>query len=268
MPLVYQYVRRYNTKHMKGLIKTKEDIELLREGGMKLAQVMDHVLALVRSGVATQELDAIAEKRIRDFGGASSFKGYKGSARAPYPASICVSVNDAIVHGIPSQETLREGDVVSIDIGLYYKKRFTDMARTVVIGEGDEATKKFIVAAKEALAIGVSYVRAGARLGDVGNAIEEFVKEKGYGVVRELVGHGVGYAVHEDPQIPNWGQKGRGMSLQEGMVIAIEPMITEGSEDIMLDRGGWVYRTMDGSRAAHFEDTILVMKNGYEVLTQ
>lgn len=254
-----------------GFIKTKEDIAILREGGMRLAGIMAHVIASVRSGIATQELDRIAEKYIREAKAKSSFKGYKEQSRIPYPASICVSVNDAIVHGVPSDMVLSDGDIVSIDIGIEYKGRFTDMARTVIVGNPDKKTMQFVRAAKDALDVGIRVVRPGAHVGDIGHAIENFIRSQNtkYGIVRELVGHGVGYAVHEDPQIPNWGTKGKGMKLEEGMVIALEPMITEGGEDIVLDRrDGWTYRTKDGSRAAHFEDTIVVTANGHEIITR
>ncbi|MDP2677037.1 MAG: type I methionyl aminopeptidase [bacterium] len=248
-------------------VKSEKDIVILREGGKKLAHVMAHVLSSIRIGMSAEEIDRIAENEIKKIGGAPAFKGYKGDDSV-FPASICMSVNDEIVHGIPTKEKMiRDGDIIGIDIGLVYGGLITDMARTVIAGEGDTTAKNLVRVTKDALLQGVRAVRAGARVGDIGHAIEEYVRPYRYGIIRELVGHGVGYALHEDPQIPNFGKAGTGEKLKAGIVIAIEPMITEKGETIVTQDDGWTICTKDGSRAAHFEDTILVREDGYEILT-
>ena len=253
------------------MIKEK-DIEVMREGGKKLAHVMEHVLSFIKPSVSAFELDKIAEEELKKQGGIPWFKGYKDEIQAhikPFPASICLSINDEIVHGVPLKEKIiKDGDIVSVDIGMVYKNLYTDMARTVIAGAGDEKAKKLIRITKESLDKGIGIVRDGARVGDIGFAVEQFVRPHGYGIIRELVGHGIGYAAHEDPQIPNFGNQGEGKMLREGMAIAIEPMVTEKGEDIITDKDGWTIRTKDHSRAAHFEDTVLVTKTGVEVITK
>lgn len=253
------------------IVKNEKDLEILRAGGKILAVAMSLVLRAVAPGVKTSELDRIAEKEIKKNGGISSFKGYLVfGAKTPYPASLCVSINDEIVHGIPRDDkVVSDGDIVGLDLGMQYGGFFTDMARTVIAGESDKKTKQFVNVGKEALEIAVSRTHAGIRTGDIGYAVEQFVKKSGYGIVRELVGHGVGESLHEDPEIPNWGRPGKGTLLQKGQVIAIEPMITEEGEAIMLDQSdGWTYRTKDGSRSVHFEDTVIVWEKGAEMITK
>lgn len=253
-------------------IKTKKEIGLIREGGKKLAHVMEHVLSFMKPGISALELDRIAEEELQKQGGVSWFKGYRDRSQGHeyiFPASICVSINDEIVHGIPTKEKIiRDGAIVSIDIGMKYKNLFTDMARTVIAGNGDEKAKQLLQVTKEALDRGIAAISDGVHVGDVGSAIEEYIKPYDYGIIRKLVGHGVGYSAHEEPQIPNFGKRGTGAHIHQGMALAIEPMITEGGEEIITDEDGWTVRTKDGSRAAHFEDTIVVTKDGAEILTR
>lgn len=251
------------------LIKSQKEIDILAEGGKRLAEILQKVAEAVASGITTKELDRLAESLILSCGGTPSFKGYKTSnARTAYPASLCTSVNDEVVHAIPSKRILEEGDIIGLDIGMRYKGLFTDTAVTVGVGAIDSDSKKLIDVAEGALAIGIACVRVGARVGDVGSAIQNYVESHGFGVVRELVGHGVGHAVHENPEIPNWGQKKHGIKLVEGMVLALEPMVTAGDYKVVLDTDGWTWRTQDSSRAAHFERTVVVTKDGVRVLTE
>ncbi|OGF71771.1 type I methionyl aminopeptidase [Candidatus Giovannonibacteria bacterium RIFCSPHIGHO2_02_43_13] len=248
------------------IIKNKKELEVLREGGKRLAAVLIEVAWAAKDGVTTKELDELAEKLILKSRGKPSFKGY-GAHRAPmpYPGTICISINEEVVHGIVSDRKLKNGDVVGLDIGMWYEGLCTDTAMTVLVGGG---TNKLIETTKKSLKLGIAQVRPGARLGDIGFAIQQHLEKEGFGVVRELVGHGVGRAVHEEPEIPNWGRKGEGNELFEGMVIALEPMATEGSPKVKLAKDGWTWVTRDGSRSAHFEHTLVVTKTGSEVLTK
>ncbi len=249
-------------------VKTPEEIKILREGGRILASVLYDVSGLVNPGVITLELDKRAEKLIRRAGGQPSFKNYGSEPGNLYPASLCVSVNDEVVHGIPrTDRSLKTGDIVSLDLGLKYKGLFTDMAITVPVGKVGEKEMKIIEAAKESLERGIAAVRDGAFAGDIGFAIQNYAESRGFGVVKKLVGHGVGYAVHEEPEIPNFGQKGTGARLKAGMVLALEPMINGLSADVVLGKDGWTWRTKDGSLSAHFEHTVAVTKSGAEILT-
>lgn len=250
-------------------IKTPEEIKILRAGGKILASVLHQVAREVRPGTATIELDKLAERLIKEAGGEPSFKNYKTKDdRIPFPASLCVSINDEVVHGIPSKERiLKEGDIVSLDLGLKYKNFYTDMAITVAVGKVDSKAKKIIEKAKKSLEKGTKAVKEGKQIGDIGYAIQTYVYKNGFSVVRNLAGHGVGYAVHEEPEIPNFGRKGTGEILKEGMVLAIEPMITAGGLELVLDKDKWAWKTKDGSLAAHFEHTIVVTKKGAEILT-
>lgn len=250
-------------------IKTPEEIKILREGGRRLASVLYEVAEKVRPGLATIELDELAEKLIRDNNGESSFKNYKTKEdKIPFPASLCVSVNDEIVHGIPRRDRiLKEGDIVSLDLGMKYKNLYTDMAITVPVGKIDKQAKKLIEITEKSLAEGIRIIKEGNYIGDIGFAIQKYVEKKGFNVVRKLVGHGVGYKTHEAPEIPNFGKKGTREILKSGMVLALEPMITAGSPDIILDSDNWTWKTKDGSLAAHFEHTVVVTKNGAGILT-
>lgn len=251
-------------------IKKPEEIRILKEGGEKLARIIHKVAGEVKPGVSTAELDIIAEKLIKESGGVPSFKNYKSSGdRKPFPASVCVSINDEVVHGIPNKnKVLKEGDIVGLDAGMKHKGLYTDMAITVPVGRVSKEAQKIMDVAKESLARAVRSVRDGAHIGDIGHAIQAYVESEGFNAVRNLVGHGVGHKVHEEPEIPNFGRPGIGLRLEEGMVLAIEPMIVEGSPDLSLDDDNWTWRTMDGSLSAHFEHTVAVTKTGAEILTK
>ena len=249
-------------------VKTQEEIQILREGGRKLAAVLDTLKRELSDGVSAEALDRLAEKLIREAGGEPSFKGYQGAKdKYPYSATVCFSINDEVVHGLPDGKKIKDGDIIGLDIGMKYKNLFTDMAQTIGIGKIDESGERLIRVTKETLDFAISKVRPGIKTGDLGEAIQNFVESRGFGVVRNLVGHGVGYQVHEEPQIPNWGKSGTGLELVEGMVIAIEPMVTEGDYNLKLAKDGWTWKTKDGKRAAHFEHTLVITKTGAEVLT-
>jgi methionyl aminopeptidase len=252
-------------------IKTKEDIELLREAGRRLAAILRVAGEQAKSGVAVKDLDTLVHQLITAGGDMPAFLNYKpAGARRPYPASLCVSVNDAAVHGIPTESDyiLADGDIVSLDAGLTHQGLIADMCITVPVGTVDERGMQLIAAAKRALDAGIAVVRAGARLGDIGAAIEGALADTGFAVVEDLGGHGVGHSVHEPPHIFHFGTQGTGAVLEEGMAITIEPTVSEGSTDIILDRDDYTYRTADGSRTAQFEHTMVVTKDGCEIITK
>lgn len=251
------------------IIKTEEEIAHLREGGKRLARILKEVATHVRPGISTLELDKIAEGLIRDGGDEPAFKGYRPAHHmAPYPASLCASVNSEVVHGIPRANTiLKEGDIISLDLGLKHKNLFTDHAISVIVGKGSKKDQEFLENTHESLLVGIYEAVAGNRTGDVGAAVSEFVKPFKYGVVRDLAGHGVGRAIHEDPFIPNYGKRGTGALFEPGMVVAIEPMLTQGNARTTVDSDGYTVRTEDGSKAAHFEHTILITEGDAEILT-
>lgn len=250
-------------------IKTQEDIEKLREGGKRLFFILTEIAKEVKPGISTKKLDDLAYKLATENGDKPAFLNYSPyGSNKPYPASVCISINEEVVHGIPSESRiLKDGDIVSLDMGLIHEGLITDSAITVPVGKIDDRSKFLIETTKKALYAGIKKVKNGSRLGDVGSVIEEIGKKNGFGIVRELCGHGVGYKVHEDPYVPNYGQKGRGIKLKTGMVIAIEPMFNDGSECIKLDNDGYTYKTEDCGRSAHFEHTVLVTDNGSEILT-
>lgn len=253
------------------LVKSQEEIDTLREGGKRLARILVALAEKVRPGVPSSELDALARRLVSEGGDTPSFLNYQGKEdKSKFPAALCVSVNDEVVHGVPSHEkVLREGDIVGIDLGLRHKGLCTDAAITVAVGRVDTEKEKLISVTKKALAVGINAVHAGATTGDVGYAIESFVRAaSNFGIVRALAGHGVGHAVHEEPLVPNYGKRGAGAWLIAGMVIAIEPMLTLGGEKVVLAADRFAYRTKDGSVAAHFEHTIVVTERGCEVLTR
>ena len=251
-------------------IKTPEQIEILREGGKRHAAILEILTAKVVPGVTTGELDALALSLVREGGDEPAFLGYKpAGASYAYPATLCVSVNDEVVHGIPdAKRVLQEGDVVSLDLGLKHKGLFTDAAVTVAVGTVDVKKRELLKVAQASLYKGIDEIKPGARTGDIGHAIEHYIKAYKYGIVRDLAGHGVGIAIHEDPFIPNYGQKGKGTLLKAGMVIAIEPMVNLGTAEVTLDDDDYTFRTADGKTSAHFEHTVLVTEDGYEILTQ
>lgn len=249
---------------------TQSDIDTLRQAGKILAQVLRDTAALVKPGVTTAALDLAAEESIRAHGAVPAFLNYKPIGAAyPYPAVLCVSVNDEVVHGIPTEaHVLHEGDVVTLDLGLSYNGLFVDSAITVCVGEGDAAAQKLLAGTKEALSVAIGAIKAGGRVGDIGAAVETVARKYNLAIVTDLGGHAVGKSVHEKPFIANTGTAGTGEKLVEGMVLAIEPILTEGKGAITLAEDEWTYRTRDHSRAAHFEHTILVTREGAEILTK
>jgi len=250
--------------------KTLKEIEILSEGGKILASILDDVSSKVKAGISTKELDARAYNLIKKAGGTPSFLGYKNrDAKSAFPASLCVSINDEVVHGIPSDDgILKDGDIVGLDLGMEYKKLFTDMAVTVGVGKISEKAKNIISVAKKSLSEGINAIKEGAFLGDYGFAVQSFIEKAGFNVVRILVGHGVGYSVHEDPDIPNYGRKGEGMRFKGGMIFALEPMACDGDGGVFLDGNGWTWKTKDGLLSAHFELTVAVEKNECKILTK
>ncbi len=251
-------------------LKTKEDVAVLREGGKRHASILKEIAAMVKPGVHVVDLDTRAAELIREGGDTPAFLNYQpyGASR-PYPATLCISINDEIVHGIPTEgdKVLKAGDIVSIDLGLIHKELITDAAITVPVGTISKELDQLLVTTKEALMAGIKAAKGGARVGDISSAIQRIGVAHGYGIVEELAGHGVGYHVHEDPYVPNFGHAGKGEVLKPGMVIAIEPMFNIGTKKIKLDPDGYTYRTFDGKPSAHFEHTVVITKNGAEILT-
>ena len=244
------------------IIKSPQEIAIMREGGKILAKILKKVEKEAKPGVTTKELDEYAEKLALKYGSRPSFKGYNN-----YPSALCVSVNEEVVHGIPSGRKLKEGDIVGLDMGIYYKGLCTDSAVTVGIGKISSKAERLIKVTEQALKYGIDVVKPEAHIGDIGFAIQSYVESQGFSVVRDLVGHGVGKNVHEAPQIPHFGRKGSGLKLKEGMTIAIEPMVNAGKYYVHQAKDGWTFVTSDGSLSAHFEHTMAVTKNGCEILT-
>ena len=239
----------------------------MRASGRILADILEVLRAEIRPGVSTGDLDRIAERMIRDAGAIPSFKGY--GSNPPFPASICASINDEVVHGIPSpRRRLADGDVVSIDIGCILDGWHADCARTWAVGAVPPDVTELIEATQRGIEAGIAAAVAGNRLGDVGHAIESVANERGYGIVRPFVGHGIGQSMHEEPQVPNYGRPGTGMLIETGMCFAIEPMFTMGGDDVFVDDDNWTVRTVDGSLSAHFENTIAVTEDGPRILTE
>lgn len=251
------------------MIKTKEEIAIIREGGKRLAHVLSAVRDAIKPGVTTRELDLLAEKLMREGGDEPAFLNYtpEGVSHA-YPGTLCVSVNDEIVHGIGGDRVLHEGDIIGIDTGVKHKGLFTDSALTVPVGKIDDTAKKLIAATEGALTAAITVARAGNTIGDIGYAIEKYVKDHGFVVVEELGGHGVGYSQHEDPHISNYGERGQGVVLKPGMVLALEPIVNEGTRYIKLMPDGYTFVTRDHKRSAHFEHTILITDGEPEILTK
>jgi methionyl aminopeptidase len=241
--------------------KTKGEIELMDEANRLVHQVLDRLEAAIAPGISTKELDRIAERQIRQAGAAPAFLGYKG-----YPATLCTSVNDVIIHGIPNEQPLREGDIIGVDCGVLHLGYYGDAARTFAVGQAKPTAKRLLEVTRQSLDAAVAAVRPGGRLSDIGAAVQQVVEAAGFSVVREFVGHGVGTALHEDPQIPNYGEPGRGLRLRPGMVLAIEPMVNAGGPEVRMDPDGWTARTADGSLSAHFEYSVAVTDAGARVL--
>jgi methionyl aminopeptidase len=245
------------------IIKTIAEIELIRQSSLLVSATLSEVATFLKPGITTLEIDKMADDFIRDNGAVPSFKNYKG-----YPFATCISVNDAVVHGFPGKHVLKSGDIISVDVGVYKSGFHGDSAYTFAIGEVAPETIKLMAVTRESLYKGIEKAVAGNRVGDIANAIQEYTEKKhGYGVVRELVGHGLGRHLHEDPQVPNFGKKGSGAKLKENSVIAIEPMINLGTKDVFYDSDGWTVRTKDGKPAAHYEHTICIKKNKADVLS-
>lgn len=245
------------------VIRTPQEIEKMRQSGIALRSVLDAVRSAVVAGSTTMDLERVAEARIAAVGGISAFKGYHG-----YPRTLCTSINNEVVHGIPSKKnTLREGDVVSIDCGVVLDGYYSDSAITVPVGKVAPEVQKLLQVTETSLQSAIDTIRAGVHLGDVGAAVQDVVEAAGFSVVREFVGHGIGTSMHEDPQVPNYGRRGIGIKLREGMVLAIEPMVNVGKPEVRVLEDGWTAVTVDGSMSAHFEHTVAVLTDGAQVLT-
>lgn len=249
-------------------LKSKEQIEILKEGGKVLAEVLAILVEEVKPGITTNYLDELARKLLEERSAEPAFLHYSPDfLNKPYPAALCVSINEQIVHAIPSERILKQGDIISLDFGVKYKGLITDAAVTVGVGKILEEAKKLINATKESLEIAIKEARAGNHLGDIGFTIQNYIEKNGFRVIKELCGHGVGLEVHEEPDILNFGEKGYGMELKKGMVLAIEPMAAIGNPKIKKSKDGFGYETFDGSLAAHFEHTVAVTKDGPIILT-
>lgn len=243
-------------------LKTEEEISIMRENALMVSKTLAEVGKHVEPGITTKELDVIAEKFIRSLGAEPGFLGYEG-----FPATLCTSVNEVVVHGFPSDYKLKEGDILSVDCGTKYRGYYGDSAYTFPVGKVSEEDQALLDATKASLYKGISQAVAGGRIGDIGEAVQSYCESFGFGVVREMVGHGIGRNMHESPEVPNYGRRGHGVKLKEGMVICIEPMITAGHRDIYLDDNGWGIITADGKKAAHFELTVVIRKGAPEVLS-
>lgn len=244
-------------------IYSEKEIAIMAQGGKILNQILKKLIKQVKPGITTKYLDKVAEDLIFSFGAKPSFKGFNG-----YPTALCTSINEEIVHAVPSKRILKDGDILTLDLGIRYKNYCTDMAITVGVGRIDRKLKKLIAVTKKSLEFAIKQCRAGNRLGDIGWAIENYVKKNKFNVIRDLVGHGVGKSVHEDPLILNYGEKGEGMVLKPGMVLALEPMVSIGNYEIEKCADGFAYRTKDHSISAHFEHTIAITKKGAKILTK
>ena len=248
-------------------LKTEDEIELLRKSNRLVGQTLGELAKVIRPGVTTGELDKVAEEFIRDNGAIPTFKGFPNQYGNPFPASICTSVNEQVVHGIPGDVVLKDGDIVSVDCGTCLNGFCGDSAYTFCVGEVDEETRRLLKTTKEALYVGIENAVHGKRVGDIGYAIQQYCESRSYGVVREFVGHGIGKEMHEEPQVPNYGKRGYGALLKRGMCIAIEPMITQGERQIVMERDGWTVRTRDRKCAAHFEHTVAIGVGQADILS-
>ena len=244
-------------------LKTQEEIQIIAEGGKILAAALKELEKLAKPGITTMELDRAAEAFILSKGAKPAFKGYAG-----FPYSLCVSINENIVHGFPSSYVLKSGDLVKLDLGVLYKGFNTDSAITVAVGDVSFEAKRLVNVTKKSLRLGIKKAKIGNTIGDIGNTIQRFVEDQGFGVVRDLCGHGIGKEVHEDPKVPNFGKRGGGEKLVEGMVICIEPMVTAGNYVIRKSDDGYGFATRDNSLAAHFEHTIAITAKGPRILTE
>lgn len=245
------------------ILKSRHEIEKMKISNRIVVEVLEEIKKKIRVGVTTIELDRLAESVILKKGGTPAFKGYRG-----YPNSLCISINEQVVHGIPSNRRLKDGDLVSIDLGVYHDGYYGDAAITVGAGEITLEAKRLLDATQKALYIGIEKARAGNHLSDISNAVQMYVEGEGFSVVRAFVGHGIGTSLHEEPQVPNFGEAGKGPLLKSGMVLAIEPMVNAGVSDVEVLEDDWTVVTADGSLSAHFEHTVAVTDNGVEILTE
>jgi methionyl aminopeptidase len=243
-------------------LKSAREIETMRRSGKITSSVLSELLRSAKAGMTLREVDRMAERGIRERGGIPTFKGYHG-----FPSSICASVNEVVVHGIPGDRVLEDGDILSIDIGTTFEGYVSDSAATVAIGTPSGAAERLMRVTQESLMLGIAQMQKGNRLSDISHAVQQHAEKHGYGVVRALVGHGVGKAMHEEPQVPNWGDPGKGIVMRPGLVIAIEPMITEGTYEVETLKDGWTVVTADGKLAAHFEHTVALTEEGPRILT-
>lgn len=250
-------------------LKSKSEIEIMREGGKILAHILRLLAEKVKPGIYGDELEEIAKREVKKYKVIASFLNYKISKKiVPFPAHICFSVNDEIVHGFPFGKLIKDGDLVSVDMGIKYKGFHTDSAITIGAGEINKKNDKLMKITKECLLKGIEQVKPGNRMGDIGFAVQKHAEKNGFSVVRNLIGHGVGRSIHEPPEVPNFGEKGKGLKLCSGMTLAIEPMVNAGSYNIKCDDDQWTIRTIDGKLSAHFEHTIVVTEKGCEILTE
>lgn len=249
------------------ILKTDDEIELLRQSNLLVGRTLAEVAKLIKPGVTTRQLDKVAEEFIRDNGAIPTFKGFPNPYGGPFPASICTSVNSQVVHGIPNDEPLKDGDIVSVDCGTFLNGFCGDSAYTFTVGEVSPEILKLLKVTKEALYLGIKNAVHGKRIGDIGYAIQNHCESNGYGVVREFVGHGIGKEMHEEPAVPNYGKRGSGTLLKRGMCLAIEPMITLGDRKVYLENDNWSVRTRDKSMAAHFEHTVAVGLDEADILS-
>ena len=243
-------------------VKTEQEIKDMRVSGQMLATVLQYLKQNVAIGMTTKELADLAAAELQKLGGKPSILGYGG-----FPDVICISLNDEVVHGIPGKEVIQDGDLVSLDFCVEYNKMITDAALTVIAGESSGAKRKLLKGTEESLMAGIQVVKDGVKTGDIGAAVEKVLTQHGFGIVRDLVGHGVGHQMHEEPDVPNYGIAGTGKKLSAGMTIAIEPMSTLGSDRVVMDSDGWTIKTYDKSLSAHFEHTVLITPNSVEILT-
>lgn len=250
------------------ILKSAGDIALMRESGRIVAEVLTLVGSQIRPGVTTRDMDALAEDFIRSQGGLPAFKGYGPDRRNRFPATLCVSVDDVVVHGIPGKQVLEEGQIVSVDVGVKKDGFYGDAARTFPVGKISEEKRRLLQVTEASLYEGIRQARAGNHLHDISAAVQRCAEAAGYGVVRDLVGHGVGKSLHEDPAVPNFGTAGTGMVLKAGMTLAIEPMVNAGTYVVQMDDDGWTVRTSDGRPSAHFEHTVVITNEEAEILTR
>lgn len=248
-------------------LKTEEEIELLRQANLLVGKTLGEIAKMIKPGVTTNQINTLADTFIRDNGATPTFKGVPNPYGGPFPASVCCSVNEQVVHGIPNDEELKEGDIVSVDCGTLLNGFNGDSCYTYRVGEVTEEVQSLLKTTKESLYLGIEAALLGHRLGDIGYAVQRHCEEQGYGVVRELVGHGIGREMHEDPMVPNYGRRGNGMMISNGLCIAIEPMITMGAREIYLDEDQWTVITRDGKPAAHFEHTIAIHNGKPDIMS-